>query len=173
MINLTFKPGALEKIMRANARKRSGWQRLEELAKIYDEPENRVLDVGIHGDVYPGGHKYMFSKASYETVDIDPNVMPTHVADIREMPFSDGTFDMIICHSVIEHVLERRKEAYGELYRVLRGGGVLVYFIPSVLKNESEPAKYVSRTELLDAHKELDYDFRVLEDGNMYLEIRK
>lgn len=173
MINLTFKPGALEKIMKANARKRAGWQILENIAHKYDCIGSRVLDVGIHGDVWPGGHKYMFKLATYETIDVDGGVMPTYTGDIRELRFGDETFDMIICHSVIEHVLERRPEAYRELYRVLKKGGTLVYFIPSILVNESEPAKHVSQTELLEAHKGLDYDFDILADGNMYLEVRK
>lgn len=172
--NLTFKDGGLEKVMRSNARGRPGWERLEGLARMFDFKGNRILDIGIHGDVWPGGHAYMFEYAEYETFDIDANVIPTHVGDIREMDFPDETFDMIICHSVIEHVLKDRDKAYSEVIRVLKKGGVAVYVIPSIVdEREVEPAKHVSRTHLLNSHLGMDYDFAILEDGNMYLEVRK
>ena len=73
----------IKDLMRQNARSRAGWERLEAVAKRYDVEGNRVLDIGIHGDVYPGGHAYMFDNASYETLDIDDRVLPTHVGDLR------------------------------------------------------------------------------------------
>lgn len=175
MINISFKPGALEKVMKANARNRAGWERLEELADKYDKEGNRVLDVGIHGDIWPGGHKYMFDKATYETADIDGSVNPTHTVDIRDMTeyFPEPTFDMIICHSVIEHILENRKEAYKELYRILKPGGTLIYFWPSTLERESEPSSYVSPREIRDSYEQTDCTMEKLEDGNYKLEVFK
>lgn len=174
MINLVFKDGALEKIAEANARNRPTFPDLEVLSKKYDIEGNRVLDIGIHGDVYPGGHFFFFKKAKYETLDIDRNVAPTYVADMREMPFPDETFDLIICHSVIEHVLENREKAYSELYRVLRKGGTIYYVIPKFIDaREVEPAKFVSKTQLMTAHNGLETTFKELPDLTYVLEVHK
>lgn len=171
---LTFKEGALEKIMEANSRRRSSHADLERLAYVYDESGNRVLDIGIHGDVWPGGHSFFFKNAKYETLDIDPYVSPTHVADIRQMPFDDETFDLIICHSVIEHVLEDRDKAYSELYRCLKTGGVIYYVIPIQIEaREVEEAKHVSKTHLLKCHEGLDYSIKELPDRTYAMEVRK
>lgn len=174
MIKITHKTGSLKKLMKYNARSRESWRELEALALLYDEKDNRILDVGIHGDVWPGGHSYMFDNATYETLDIDLLVKPTHVADIRDMPFEDETFDMIICHSVIEHVLENRKEAYKELYRVLKIGGVIVYVIPIQMEaREVEPASFVSITEFRHSHKGKDYTVTTLSDRTYFIVVRK
>lgn len=172
-INLSFKPDALEKIMKANARKRAGWERLENLGEMMDLPDNRILDIGIHGDVWPGGHKYMFKNARYETLDIDPQVQPTHVGDIREAPFEDETFDMVICHSVLEHVLENREKTYPEIYRILKKGGVAVIVVPSTLERESEPAKLVTYRELEESLEGMEHTMDKLKDGNYFIEILK
>lgn len=176
MINISFKKGSLEKIMRANARKRAGWRKLEKLGKMMDLPGNKVLDIGIHGDVWPGGHKYMFENAKYETLDIDPQVQPTHVGDIRDTGFEGGAFDMVICHSVIEHILEDRGRVYPEIYRILKKGGVAVLVVPSTLERESEPAKLVTYRELVDNISVLpgvEYSMDKLKDGNYFIEILK
>lgn len=171
---IKFKDGALLKIAEANARRRASFEDLRRLAWTYDEPGKRVLDIGIHGDVYPGGHFFLFKEADYETLDIDPNSRPTHVGDIRELDFEDGTFDLILCHSVIEHVLKDREKAYSELYRVLKRGGTLLYVIPTIIDDrEVEEAKFVSQTHLLECHKGMDISFKLMHDNTMQLEVRK
>lgn len=44
------------------------------------------------------------------------------VADARELPFDDGTFDVVICESVLAF-LSGREKAMGELVRVTKPGG--------------------------------------------------
>lgn len=171
---ISFKEGALEKVAENNAKSRPTYPDLLRLSEKYDKPGLRVLDIGIHGDIYPGGHFFLFKNALYETLDIDKYVSPTHVADIRAMPFDDETFDLMICHSVIEHVLDGREKAYSELYRTLKKGGTLYYVIPKTIDaREVEPAKFVSKTHLLECHKGLDYEIKELPDSTYVLEIHK
>jgi malonyl-CoA O-methyltransferase len=47
------------------------------------------------------------------------------VADVRALPFTNDTFDMIFCRLVIGHV-EDPDPVYGELARVCRPGGTIV-----------------------------------------------
>jgi arsenite methyltransferase len=44
------------------------------------------------------------------------------VADARDLPFDDGTFDVVICESLLAF-LPQRWEAMGELVRVAKSGG--------------------------------------------------
>ncbi|WP_218136012.1 class I SAM-dependent methyltransferase [Nonomuraea jiangxiensis] len=48
--------------------------------------------------------------------------------DIRELPFADGAFDVIVSSQVIHNVrdAEGRTRALGEAYRVLRPGGLML-----------------------------------------------
>jgi SAM-dependent methyltransferase len=51
--------------------------------------------------------------------------------DIQKMTFADRSFDLVICHNVIEHVPDDRA-ALAELFRVLRPGGVALLSAPLV-----------------------------------------
>jgi predicted SAM-dependent methyltransferase len=49
--------------------------------------------------------------------------------DIREMPFEDNSFDMVLCEHVLEHIEEDHK-AMKEVLRVLRSGGMAILQVP-------------------------------------------
>jgi 2-polyprenyl-3-methyl-5-hydroxy-6-metoxy-1,4-benzoquinol methylase len=48
------------------------------------------------------------------------------------LPFADGTFDVIVCNTVIEHVLDVER-SLDEMYRVLKPGGALYLYAPNYL----------------------------------------
>jgi SAM-dependent methyltransferase len=50
-------------------------------------------------------------------------------ADITDLPFPDGRFDLVICSEVLEHVRDDDR-ALEELARVIRPGGHLVITVP-------------------------------------------
>src|SRR5262245_4578702 len=50
-------------------------------------------------------------------------------ADIRELPFAPGSFDVVYTMGTIEHIDEYR-QAIGEVHRVLRPGGRAVVGVP-------------------------------------------
>jgi predicted SAM-dependent methyltransferase len=49
--------------------------------------------------------------------------------DITDIQFADGSFDVILCNHVLEHVPDDRK-AMSELHRVLRPGGWGILQVP-------------------------------------------
>ncbi len=49
--------------------------------------------------------------------------------DVEKLSFADGTFDLVLCCEVLEHVPHPEK-ALSELRRVLRPGGVLIASVP-------------------------------------------
>ena len=52
-----------------------------------------------------------------------------HVADIRNLPFKDAFFDLVICSEVLEHIPDHQK-AVREVLRVLKLQGDLVVSVP-------------------------------------------
>lgn len=57
-------------------------------------------------------------------------------ADLRDLPFPDNDFDIILCNHVLEHIEEDRK-AMKELYRVMKPGGWGVFQVPQDLERET------------------------------------
>lgn len=51
--------------------------------------------------------------------------------DLRELPFPDCTFDLVIASHVLEHIKEDRP-AINEIYRVLASGGIALLPVPTV-----------------------------------------
>jgi 2-polyprenyl-3-methyl-5-hydroxy-6-metoxy-1,4-benzoquinol methylase len=50
-------------------------------------------------------------------------------ADVTKLPFAEGSFDVVICSEVLEHIVDNRT-AVAELVRVLKPGGDLVVTVP-------------------------------------------
>jgi SAM-dependent methyltransferase len=64
----------------------------------------------------------------YVTADLD-SPFATHHFDLTSIPFPDGSFDVILCSHVLEHVPDDRK-ALSELFRVLRRTGWALLQVP-------------------------------------------
>jgi len=67
--------------------------------------------------------------------------IPTVVVDIvdlnlEKLPYEDGSFDIVTCTEVIEH-LEHYRETIREMYRVLKEDGTLVVTTPNILNLKS------------------------------------
>lgn len=100
--------------------------------------DKRVLDVGCGLGIYVQAMR-AFSKRVYG-VEIDaqraararrvsPDIV---VATAERLPFSQGAFDVVLLHEVIEH-LEDDRRAIQEAHRVLSPGGRMVIFAPNRL----------------------------------------
>ncbi len=65
------------------------------------------------------------------TVDSNPKLSPDVVHDLNRMPwpFEDNQFDSIICHHVLEHLMNFGP-AMSELYRICRGEGEIYIELP-------------------------------------------
>ena len=53
----------------------------------------------------------------------------TFTGSLTELPFDDGSYDLIVCSDVIEHIADDTK-AVSELSRVLAPGGTLIITVP-------------------------------------------
>ena len=114
----------------------TGWLRFTDddewavlLRAIAEVRPRRVLDAGC-GD---GTISSIVAAPEVMCVDQSPasveaaraRGLEARVADIRELPFRDGEFDLVMCNHVLYHLPDRDR-AIAELARVLRAGGRLV-----------------------------------------------
>ncbi|WP_460217975.1 class I SAM-dependent methyltransferase [Psychroserpens sp. MEBiC05023] len=67
----------------------------------------------------------------YTTTDLESPIADVK-ADICNLPFTDNTYDIILCNHVLEHIPDDTK-AMQELYRVLKPGGFGIFQIPQDL----------------------------------------
>jgi SAM-dependent methyltransferase len=96
-------------------------------------PDGRVLDLGCGI-----GHSYeLLAPRETVGVDIDPEALrgqarPTHVADMRRLPFADASFEAVVSVHSLEHVPDPER-ALAEARRVLAPGGTAVFVTPNRL----------------------------------------
>ena len=97
----------------------------------------RILDNGCGVGMYTA--KFWELSSHVFGVEIDPTVAVEArsrtdaniaVAQGEELPFADGSFDVVFSHEVIEHVGDDRRYA-AEMVRVLSPGGRIVMFCPN------------------------------------------
>ena len=105
----------------------------------YIRPGQRVLDMGCG----PGTISVGLAKAAHpgemRGIDMDESTIELarqtaaalgrenatfQVADVTDMPFEDGYFDVVHCHNVLMHVPDT-SAALAEAHRVLKRGGVI------------------------------------------------
>ena len=70
----------------------------------------------------------------YVTTDLNSPLADVK-ADICNLPFSNNSFDFILCNHVLEHIPDDKK-AMQELFRILKPGGTAIVQIPQDLSRE-------------------------------------
>lgn len=99
----------------------SMWHQLDEVLAL--EPET-VLEIGPGPGVFKAVAK-LFGPC-VETLDLDPELKPDHVAPADEMPFKDCSYDVVCAFQMLEHVpYEKSLSIFAEMARVARKGLVI------------------------------------------------
>lgn len=90
-----------------------------QLNAVLSAGATRVLEVGVgNGIVAETLAKF---GVDVETIDIDPALKPTRVASVTDIPADDGTYDMVLCAEVLEHLpFDEAMRAAGEIARVTK-----------------------------------------------------
>ncbi len=106
----------------------SMWYQLDEVSRL--QPE-RVLEIG------PGPGLFKAVAGAFgigvETLDIDPELRPDHVASVFELPFADGAFDVVCAFQMLEHLpFDQSLAAFREMTRV--AGKAVVLSLPDAAK---------------------------------------
>jgi SAM-dependent methyltransferase len=114
----------------------------DQLRSLYEAhvgPDDRCLDVGC-GDGRKSGLWLVEHAGSYVGVDVSEVAVDAarrlgldgrRIDDAAELPFADGSFDVVVCTEVLEHLFAPQI-AVAELRRVLRPGGTLIVTVPNV-----------------------------------------
>ncbi len=102
--------------------------------KVLDRPEESLaVDVGCSGGLFTSALAPRFT--SVAGIDIDPHAIAVAsnenpadnltylLADSQELPFPDGSVDLIICNHVYEHVPDAAV-LFDEIWRVLKPSGI-------------------------------------------------
>jgi SAM-dependent methyltransferase len=111
----------------------------------------RVLDLGCGT-----GHSYeLLAPRETVGVDIEPSALAdqgreTHVADMRELPFSAAAFESVVAIQSIEHVADPDR-MLAEVVRVLVPGGRAVFVTPNRLT-------FGRPDEIIDPYHYVEYD---------------
>jgi SAM-dependent methyltransferase len=130
--------GALE-------RHRFAWLYLRRRTDLFDGRPKRMLHVAPERSFRPrlrallgGGHV---------TADLEDPRASVRM-DVTDIPFADGSFDVVYCSHVLEHVPDDRK-AVREFRRVLRRGGWALIAVPITAGRTIEDPSVTSPAERL------------------------
>jgi SAM-dependent methyltransferase len=136
--------------------------------------KGRVLDVGCGRKPY----RELFSVNEYVGLEIDTpenreNKRAEFFYDGERFPFSDGSFDGVVCNQVLEHVFSP-ETFLSEMHRVLKADGLLLLAVPFVWDEHEQPWDYAryssfglksllqkSGFEVLK-HQKINADIRIL-----------
>lgn len=92
----------------------SMWHQLDEVIKLNPE---RVLEIGPGPGLFKAAATAL--AVSVETLDIDPELKPDHVASVFDMPFEDGGYDVVCAFQMLEHLpYDQSLAAFKEMCRV-------------------------------------------------------
>jgi SAM-dependent methyltransferase len=76
-------------------------------------------------------HGVDIAKAVLEAVEAEmPEGVQLDAGDVRDLPYEDATFDLVVCFEVIEHI-ENQPAALDEMARVLAPDGILLISSPN------------------------------------------
>lgn len=102
---------------------------IQRAGEQYDRKDLVVLDVAPQD--FEGARPY-FSKATVETLDINPKSGATYIADLcknNRKIIPSGRFDIVVCTEVLEHTLQPF-DAVKEIKRILKEGGMALISTP-------------------------------------------
>ena len=140
------------------------YHQLEEI--VSSNPE-KVLEIGLGSGLL--GVILNKLGINYESLDIDPQLQPTYMGSVLDIPLDESSYDTVVCCQVLEHLpYDVFAKALNELFRVAKR--TLIISLPDV------GVVYPIHIHRLFVHKLVCRPFlkRVHEyDGEHYWEINK
>lgn len=109
----------------------------------------------------------------YVTADLESPLADYHF-DLHSIPFDSGTYDLILCNHVLEHV-ENDRQVMREIIRVLKPGGLAIMQVPQdptleatyedpTIKDPREREKHFGQKDHLRLYGK-DYPVRLRQAG--------
>lgn len=111
------------------------------IALLGNDEYGKLLEIGYgsglllpelkrHSETLYGVDMHGSDKSVQQTLDAEGVEAELTYGSILELPYESGTFDAVVCVSVLEHIKELDK-AVSEIRRVLKPGGVAVLSFPT------------------------------------------
>lgn len=94
-----------------------------------------TLDIGASGS----DHREYFPNRT--TLDVDASKNSDVVADAHNLPFKDGSFEVVVCSEMLEHADDPQK-VIDEIGRVLKPGGLAVLTTRFAFPIHDAPSDY-------------------------------
>jgi SAM-dependent methyltransferase len=110
------------------------WVFLSEQTNLLDEIPKKILHVAPE----PGLAQCLSGQPGIDYLSADfesPSAMEQ--MDLRDIKYPDGSFDVVLCSHVLEHIEEDRK-AIAEIFRVLKKGGWALLQVPIMGRETDE-----------------------------------
>jgi SAM-dependent methyltransferase len=99
----------------------------------------RMLDIGCGDKPY---YPLLAARAAaYRGIDAEPGPQVDDIGVVEELPYPDGSFDVVLCTQVLEHVVDPGR-AVGEIARVLAPGGVAFVSTHGVFLYHPDPVDF-------------------------------
>jgi len=137
----------------ARERHRFVWLYFNRWTDLFNGQPKCVLHVAPEPCFEPRMRKLLGE--GYITSDLT-NPLAMSRMDITSIDYPDGTFDVIYCSHVLEHVPEDRR-AMKEFYRVLKKGGWAILLVPISGETTLEDLSIVDPLERLRLYGEKDH----------------
>tara|TARA_B100001989_G_scaffold225700_1_gene180888 strand:+ start:846 stop:1496 length:651 start_codon:yes stop_codon:yes gene_type:complete len=133
------------------------------LKKFIKNPQN-VLNVGSGSFTLLGSKFWDIFSGEYNLINLDlfPGENVDVVADAENMPFDNGTFDLVVCQAVLEHV-QNPKNIVNEINRVLKKQGLFYCTVPFLQGYHADPYDFQRYTQKGIEH--LLNNFVILQKG--------
>ena len=122
------RPNVLSPSTLSLERHRLLWLYLQNETDFFTAP-HRVLHFAPEQAFYKRFKKQ--ENLTYTTTDLESPLADVK-ADICHLPFTDNSFDIVLCNHVLEHIPDDTK-AMQELFRILKPGGMGIFQVPQDL----------------------------------------
>lgn len=113
------------------------WQEMEQstiqLVEKYSKPNDAILDVGVGlGRVlsnFPALDRYGMDISFGYLKEVQSKGVEVCFAQVEEIPYKPGTFDVVLATDILEHVLDLNLSC-AKMLSVLKPGGLLIARVP-------------------------------------------
>ncbi len=139
------RPDALCMHCGALERHRLAWLYLQRRTDLFDGRPKKMLHVAPEAAFQRRLRKALGD--GYLTADLSEGRAMVAM-DVENIRMADGSFDVIFCSHVLEHVNDDRR-AMGELFRVLRPGGWAILLVPVTVEATVEDPTITDPAERL------------------------
>jgi len=96
-----------------------------QIDEIISANPDSVLEIGIFKGVLRTVLQNVYH-CKYEAMDIDESSKPDYVGSVTDLPFAEGTYDVVACFEVLEHLpYEHFEKALSEIFRVAKKRAVI------------------------------------------------